>query len=76
MLGLKKLPVGFESFQEIRKLDCLSLIHICIGLLNGDYGYSTAVGLFNSVVNVILLIFVNWVVKKLNDGAVSYTHLL
>lgn len=31
-------------------------------------GYSTAVGLFNSVVNVILLIFVNWVVKKLNDG--------
>ena len=37
-----------------------------IGLLNGDYGYSTAVGLFNSVVNVILLIFVNWVVKKLN----------
>ena len=39
-----------------------------IGLLNGDYGYSTAVGLFNSVANVILLIFVNWVVKKLNDG--------
>ena len=39
-----------------------------IGLLNGDYGYSTAVGLFNSVINVILLIFVNWVVKKLNDG--------
>ena len=36
--------------------------------LNGDYGYSTAVGLFNSVVNVILLVFVNWVVKKLNDG--------
>ena len=22
MLGLKKLPVGFESFQEIRKLGC------------------------------------------------------
>ena len=39
-----------------------------LGLLNGDYGYSTAVGLFNSIINVILLIFVNWVVKKLNDG--------
>ena len=36
--------------------------------LNGDYGYSTAVGLFNSVINVILLIIVNAVVKKLNDG--------
>lgn len=39
-----------------------------IGLLNGDYGYSTAVGLFNSIINVILLIAVNWIVKKLNDG--------
>ena len=29
---------------------------------------STAVGLFNSVINVILLIIVNAVVKKLNDG--------
>ena len=36
--------------------------------MNGDYGYSTAVGLFNSVINVILLILVNQVVKKLNDG--------
>ena len=25
-----------------------------IGLLNGDYGYSTAVGIFNSIINVIL----------------------
>ena len=28
----------------------------------------TAVGLFNAIINVILLIAVNWVVKKLNDG--------
>ena len=33
-----------------------------------SYGYTTAVGLFNSVINVILLIIVNAVVKKLNDG--------
>ena len=39
-----------------------------IGLLNGDYGYSTAVGLFNSVINVILLIIVNFVVSSLNEG--------
>ena len=38
------------------------------GLLNGDYSYSTAVGLFNTIVNVILLIVVNKVVEKLNDG--------
>ena len=39
-----------------------------IGLQVGDYGYSTAVGLFNSVINLILLILVNAIVKRLNDG--------
>ena len=39
-----------------------------IGLLNGDYGYSTAVGLFNSLINVILMIIVNVVVSRLNEG--------
>ncbi len=38
------------------------------GLLAGDYSFATAVGLFNAVVNVILLVFVNQVVKKLNEG--------
>ena len=38
------------------------------GLLDGDYSFSTAVGLFNTVVNVILLIAVNKVVAKMNDG--------
>jgi putative aldouronate transport system permease protein len=38
------------------------------GLLAGDYSFATAVGLFNAVVNIILLVFVNQVVKKLNEG--------
>lgn len=38
------------------------------GLIDGDYGFSTAVGLFNTVINVILLIAVNKIVKKMNDG--------
>lgn len=38
------------------------------GLLDGDYSFSTAVGLFNTIVNVILLILVNKIVEKLNDG--------
>jgi len=38
------------------------------GLEVGDYGYSTAVGLFNAVINVILLLAVNHVVKTLNEG--------
>ncbi|NRT91902.1 ABC-type polysaccharide transport system permease subunit [Clostridium beijerinckii] len=39
-----------------------------MGLLNGDYSFSTAVGLFNSVINIVVLIVVNSIVKKLNEG--------
>lgn len=39
-----------------------------VGLVSGDYSYSTAVGLFNSVINMILLFSVNKIVARLNDG--------
>lgn len=39
-----------------------------VGLVSGDYSYSTAVGLFNTVINVILLVVVNKLVSKVNDG--------
>ena len=59
---------ALQTDMNLPASEILSTYVYRIGLLNGDYGYSTAVGLFNSVVNVILLIFVNCVVKKLNDG--------
>lgn len=37
------------------------------GLLDFDYSYSTAIGLFNSVINFILLVFANKMSKKFND---------
>jgi putative aldouronate transport system permease protein len=43
-----------------------------VGLLDGNYGFSTAVGLFNTVINVILLILMNQIVKKMNDGKGMY----
>jgi putative aldouronate transport system permease protein len=33
----------------------------------GDYGYSTAVGLFNTVINIILLLTVNAVANKVGS---------
>lgn len=68
------MSIGFEKAyalqtdMNMRASEILSTYVYRLGLLNGDYGYSTAVGLFNSVINVILLIFVNWFVSKLNDG--------
>ena len=38
-----------------------------MGLINMDYSYSAAVGLFNSVVNMVLLLFVNTIARKVSD---------
>jgi putative aldouronate transport system permease protein len=51
-----------ESAQEI-----ISTYIYKIGLLNSQYSYSTAINLFNSVINVILLIFVNTIAKRISN---------
>lgn len=38
-----------------------------MGLVNAEYGFSTAVGLFNSIINCILLLSVNQIAKKLGQ---------
>ncbi len=66
--------IGFEKVYamqtDLNKVtsDIIPTYVYRLGLEMGDYGYSTAVGLFNSVINLILLVAVNYVVAKLNDG--------
>lgn len=68
------MSVGFEkayALQTDLNLGASEIIATYVykkGLLDGDYGFSTAVGLFNTVINVILLISMNTIVKKMNDG--------
>lgn len=68
------MSIGFEKaylLQTDLNLASSEIIATYVykqGLLDGNYSYSTAVGLFNTVVNVILLILVNKVVQKMNDG--------
>lgn len=38
-----------------------------VGLLNAQYGFSTAVGLFNSLVNFVLIISVNAIAKRMSS---------
>ena len=72
------MSVGFEKAYALQTdlnlatSEIISTYVYKVGLLDGDYGFSTAVGLFNSVINVILLISMNQVVKKLNDGKGMY----
>ena len=37
------------------------------GLLDGDYAYAAAVDLFNSVINMILLVTVNWISRRKSE---------
>ncbi len=68
------MSIGFEkayALQTDLNLGASEIIATYVykkGLLDGDYSFSTAVGLFNTVINVILLIAVNKVVEKMNDG--------
>jgi putative aldouronate transport system permease protein len=68
------MAIGFEKaylMQTTMNLPTSEIIPTYVykvGLQAGDYAYSAAVGLFNSVINVILLIVVNYIVKKLNEG--------
>ena len=68
------MSVGFEkayALQTDLNLASSEIIATYVykkGLLDGDYSFSTAVGLFNTIVNIILLIIVNQVVKKMNEG--------
>jgi putative aldouronate transport system permease protein len=40
-----------------------------VGIIQGSISYSTAIGLFNSAVNAVLLITVNSISRKLSDNA-------
>lgn len=68
------MSIGFEkayALQTDLNLASSEIIATYVykkGLLDGDYSFSTAVGLFNTVVNVILLIAVNKVASKMNEG--------
>ena len=68
------MSVGFEkayALQTDLNLNASEIISTYVykkGLLDGDYGFSTAVGLFNTVINVILLVTMNTLVKKMNEG--------
>lgn len=72
------MAIGFEKAylmqtdMNIPSSEILPTYVYKVGLQAGDYAYSTAIGLFNSVINLFLLIFVNFVVKRLNEGEGLY----
>lgn len=68
------MSIGFEkayALQTDLNLNASEIISTYVykkGILDGDYGFSTAVGLFNTVINVILLVSMNKIVQRMNEG--------
>lgn len=67
------MDVGFEKVFLLQTplnqnaSNIISTYVYNVGLLDSQYGYSTAVSLFNTIINVILLVTANTISKKLFD---------
>lgn len=67
------LSVGYSKIfllQNDLNLDTSQVISTYVynvGLIDGQFSYSSAIGLFNNVVNIIVLLAANTVVKKATD---------
>lgn len=69
------LGVGFEKILlmqnplNMESSDVISTFVYRSGLENAQYSFSTAVGLFNSVINAFLLIVVNQIARKTSENS-------
>jgi putative aldouronate transport system permease protein len=69
------LSIGFEKAYALQNDLNLNVSEIIstyvykVGIIHNDMAYSTAIGLFNSAVNAVLLITVNSLSRKLSDNA-------
>jgi putative aldouronate transport system permease protein len=67
------LGIGFEKIFLMQNGPNLSTSEVIstyvykMGLLRADFSFGTAVGLFNSVVNFLLLICANWIAKRTQE---------
>jgi putative aldouronate transport system permease protein len=67
------MSVGFEKVYLMQNSmnasssEIISTYVYKVGLVSANFSFSTAIGLFNSVVNLILLASVNFIAKKLGE---------
>lgn len=67
------LSIGFEKVLLMQNnlnmsgSDIISTYVYRSGILDAQYSFSTAVDLFNSIINFVLLVTVNYVARRVND---------
>lgn len=65
-LGFEKIILLYNGLTY-ETADVISSYVYRKGLVDGDFGFATAVGLFNSIINFILVILANKISRKLTD---------
>jgi putative aldouronate transport system permease protein len=70
------MAIGFEKIYLLQNplntvtSETIATYVYKIGLLNANYSFATAVGLFNSVINLLLLVTVNGLAKRLSNNSI------
>lgn len=73
------MSVGFEKVYLMQNnlnlmySEVISTYVYKVGLTSGlgNFSYATAIGLFNSIINCSMLVFVNWLSKKTSENSTS-----
>lgn len=69
----KLMNVGYtkilllQNNLNLDRSNVISTFTYEIGLIGGQYSYSSAIGLFNNIINIIVLLIANKVTKKLTE---------
>ncbi|GGG17500.1 ABC transporter permease [Paenibacillus aceti] len=58
-----------QNSLNIEASEVISTYAYKTGLINMDYGFSTAVGLFNNVINIVLLLAANKIAKRYSSSS-------
>jgi putative aldouronate transport system permease protein len=67
------MGVGFEKVYLLQNTlnsgtsEIISTYVYKMGLVSSQYSLSAAIGLFNNIINLCLLLGVNWISKKISD---------
>jgi len=70
------LRIGFEQIYIMQNplnygvSEVLETYSFRTGILNANFGYATAVGLFQSAVAVFLVVSANWIVNKMGEEGI------
>ena len=67
-LGFQKAYL-MQNAQNLAASEIISTYIYKVGMIDAQYSYSAAINLFNNLVNIILLVTVNHISKKLTDSS-------